>query len=221
MQTIVKYYREIIITILALFLAFNLCDITVLRKQKSALEDLNALQEQTFKVEKNKLQETLASQEVVITQNKEVVQSLIKDLDFAKHNVKKATIVIKEVTTTEIKDKFIYFTDTVRSPWDTSFVSVPKAFKDSTNFYVVSGVVKLKGIQLDKVSFPLTTTHVIYTKRKNIFQKTSVLVTNYSNPYVTINKKQSIILKKEPSLLTKILCNALVLGTGVYIGTKF
>lgn len=187
---------------------------TELNNKKTELNSLN----QEFSVFKNKSNETIAKQEILITSDKKLIKDLLKEVDFNKSfKPKNATQVIKEKIVTEYDTVFVALEDT--SSLDTNYVRVPNNFLYDTKFIYIKGKVLYNKILFEELRFPNTITTAIVKERYNLFYNRQVLYTHIDNPYSSIKEVKSVILKKEPNKFLKYSTKVLIFVGGVYLGS--
>lgn len=215
-----KYFPWIGMCIIFILFLLTLNTVDKQKKEQVTLKTELALKNQQYKVIKNELNESIVLQDVLVSNEERLVDSLIKEISWGKEKIKKKNIeiVIKEKLVTEIKDHYISIHDT--TSLDSNYIKVPNIFYDSTKFYVVSGTVLYKGIMFNKLSFNNEIIHIVEKERYNMFYTKNVLKIHSNNPYTTLSKVQSIELKKEPNKFFKNAIKILIFSSGIFIGSK-
>lgn len=212
-QFSIKYIIGIALVILILLMFRS---INELKSTNNRLQTEKSLALQSFKTERNKVGELITLQDVIVTTDERIIDSLVKEVAWNK-KIKKPTTIIKEVTKTEVVHVFVPFHDTLFSI--TNIVdSIP--FSDSTKFYTIIGNVKPKGIYFNKISFLNDNTYVLAQKRYNLFYNKTVLYVNHKNPYTSTTGLQSVVLKKEPKKFIKIATVVVAFVAGTYLGIQ-
>jgi len=93
-----------------------------------------------------------------------------------------------------------------------SFISVPKLFSLSDDWYSLSGVVKSKGVLMDSISFNTEVKITMGDKSVGLFKKPQpVILLEYDNPYVNTTGLQNIIIKDDLKFYDK---RGFLLGVG-------
>lgn len=219
MNVFTKYTKSVLVIaiLLALLVISGLFfrSITKLKKINDRLQTEKSLALQSFEAERNEKDELIVYQDVVETQNKHSLDSLTKQIDWMT-KIKRPKIYINEITNTKIDSLFVSFTDTLLI-----HDSVNIAFRDSTEFYAISGKLKKSGILFDKISFVNDDTYVLATKRHNLFFNKTVLYVHHKNPYTSTLKLNSITLQKQPKPYTRIMGVAAAFILGVFLENQF
>ena len=92
------------------------------------------------------------------------------------------------------------------------FISVPKLFSLSDDWYSLSGVVKSKGVLMDSISFNTEVKITMGDKSVGLFKKPQpVILLEYDNPYVNTTGLQNIIIKDDLKFYDK---RGFLLGVG-------
>lgn len=199
-------YGILIVIILLLFRS-----ITALRNKNVKLQTEKSLVLQNFASEHNAKNELITLQDIIVTSDKKIIDSLSEEAH--KYKIRKPSVFIRETSITQIDTLFVPFKDTIVSLVDANY-----SFKDSTKFYNISGKVLSKGIKFNTISFTNENTYIIGKKRYNLFYNKSVLYVNNKNPYTSIQKLNSVEFKKEPNRAAKILIFVATLSLGIYLG---
>jgi len=186
-----------------------------LRKQVDSLQTEKDLINQQFKSEKNKNGELITLQDIIVTNDKKIMDSLVQEINWGKQKIKNPKTIIKETLVTKIDSLYVPFTDTL-----ITIVGAKYEFKDSTPFYNLSGTVESKGIKFNTISFINENTYVINKKRYNVFYTKPVLYVNTKNPYTTVTGLKSITLEKQPNKLLKFLTVSASFALGAYVGIQ-
>lgn len=208
-----RYFIEILLIIIILLLFRS---VKISKNQNSQLQTEKDLALQKFKVERNKVGDLLILQDIIVSQNDKIIDSLVNERQLFKNKIRKPKILIQETSHTTIDSIFVPYHDTLFLPSETNLV-----FKDSTKFYYIAGEVKSKGVQLNKISFINKDTYVIASKRYNLFYNKQVLYINHQNPYTNVTGVQSIMLKqKTPKKFVRIARIVIPFITGMYLGYK-
>lgn len=178
-------------------------------------------------------------QEAIVTESKEAIVDLTDSIFKLKNKhdrqIKQVIAYYKGTTQTHLDSVFIPYTDTLlqRKFEDSirqkcqevlkyvsdSFILVPRKVKHETPYYHFTGTVKKEGLEINHLSFPDTLQLRFITKKGGFLKKPTYQVQFFhSNPHVTQTGSNSVIYKppRKPRLLEK----ALLIGAGLFIGTK-
>jgi hypothetical protein len=198
--------QNLVIVALILMIVLLVCGYCEKRGQLSYLEKQFSkfeLKKQEFKVILTKNKEKLIQQEQLILTMKQA-ESL--NLVNAK-NWKNIQSSIKVVTQTRLDTIFIAFNDTLRIT-DTIYrqgtITYPKHFNLTEKFFFIKGSVLENGIKIDSLILPNTSTIVIGEKKQGLFKKSlPVIEITNTNPYITTNALNNVVIKKEKKIYQK------------------
>jgi hypothetical protein len=186
----------------------------------------------------NKQGRVIYSQKVLEASSQESINALTKDIFSLKNKDKKNMKVIAyyqgrtvtgihdtlEVSWTDttamrefedsVKDKCSELIEYIKS----STVIVPATARGVTPYYDISLTATKGGIFVDRVVFP-DSLHVQFVEKGKFLQKKYTEVHFFhSNPYVKSTGSNSVIYK--PQKKKRIVEKALLIGTGIFLGSK-
>lgn len=211
-------YAIIVCLGISILLSIKTCE-----RNKNKIEDLQAL-DRYNKAEitqfKNKLDQVVTQDSVSFVNSDAIIKSLSDEVfDLKKRDEKRIVQVnalIRLAQKAGLKDTlFIPYTDTVLVHDSSlvrrdSVVIPPKDFRDSTKNYVVDGTVLLKGVRVNKITFPDTSSFRIAEQRpKGIFNRLTkpnitVVQSIHTNSLFETTGQQSIVVKHKQTFWQKI-----------------
>lgn len=207
--------------LLIILWGITIVNVDKLTRKNNALETELQSVNQAFTTSKNKYNEEIAKQDVLLTANRKYTNSLINEITWGSDNKiksKNVSVVIKEKIVTELDTQFIYLQDTTLK--DTNYIRVPNSFFTSNPHYTIKGKVLKDRINFEKISFSNTVTTVISKERYNLFYNKQVVHVHMSNPYSSIKELKSVVIKKEPNKLLKNGTRVVLFLGGFYLGTR-
>ena len=208
------------------------------------------LEKQTTDSIVNKYGQTILTQEAIVTNNEMAIKQLTDSIfNLTKAQDRKIKDVIAYYTSTSkiiVKDKLVPYIDAqARKQWEDSVnrvcrnvidyyeantIGVPRTATDSTTDYKATFTAKANGIYIDSLIIPDNQyiRFVIFkggvlkkdaSGKKHLFTKRSVQVqVLHTNKLLQVTGQNSAIYI--PTKKANILAKALLIGGGIFIGTK-
>jgi len=214
-----KYKKNGLIVLLLIVILLLVCGYF---NSRAELSDFKS-QISKFELSEQKYLETIdengkqiVEQEQIILSQKDAIANNLLEINKLKEV--KSKVVVNTIT--KIDSVFVpYIVDSVDTTLSTNFISVPKRFSLSNEYYSFDGKINLNGLLIDSLSFQNELSLTIGNKSQGIFKKPKpIVLVEYSNPYVRTAKMQNIIIKNDLKFYDKKgFWFGLGLGTGVFI----
>jgi hypothetical protein len=240
-----KRYKELIIIVLLLLLVFGGAMFKkTYNSQRSAIDSLS-LANQTSKSFINRQNQVITQQTILITES----QSSIKKYTDSIFNLnRREQRRVKEVIAFYSEKLKAALADTVDIPYtdngnsDTvnatgeyfeesdceeyirnaivGKISVPKSvLLDSVGVFKIDATILEKGLRINKLEIPDTLSLRVVENKTGLFKpRTLDVQAKHSNPMFTTVDQTSILYKPKPK--GKWVVRALILGLGIYLGSK-
>jgi hypothetical protein len=230
--------RVLLILLAICFLTVSTCQS---KRYKDIVSDLSKERLEKQKLEKivNEQGDTIYTQNVIITDNQKALRELTDSIfNLKKKHDKKVADVIayyKGVTETVIKEVAVPYVDTaVMKQWEDSVraecqevidfyehnsIPVPRLAYDSTEHYKILATVQLDSLVINSLVIPDTLQLRFVEKKNGFLKKKSIEVQFFhSNPLIKTTQSNSVIYT--PPKKKNVLGKALLIGVGIFIGTK-
>lgn len=224
--------RVIMVLIIIFLLSLNTCN------TKKYMDSI-FLKEQQIDSIKNKYGQTILTQEVIITSNKEDIAKLtdsIFDLK-RKHNRRISELIAfyENTTRVEVKNVNVPYLDKpgmkrfqdslervckdVIKYYRDSTLSVPARVKDSSTHFVFEGVVNLDSFNIKTIQFPDSQYVRIVAKKDGLFRSNKYEIQMFhTNPHVVNSGMKSYMYKPQKKNTTWMA--ALIFLGGTILGTQ-
>lgn len=231
----------VIVLILALFLALFSIDRAHTKRYDALMEQITTERLENQKLIKivNDRGDTINTQKVIITQSQEALKSLTDSIFSLtrrqEKEVKRIIAYFTERSTTRIDSVDVPYVDTIAMKrfsdsltkncqevityMRDSTITVPRTGKDSTSTYSISLTATKEKFKVNSLSIPDSSYYRIDEMKGGLFKRNSYQIKSFhTSPHVEVTGQNSVIFKPKPK--KNILLKSLLVGLGVFIGTK-
>lgn len=231
----------VVVLILALLLSLFIIDHGHNKRYDKLVEQITQQQLENQKLVKivNEKGDSINTQKVIITSSQEALRSLTDSIfSLTRRQEKQIRNIIAyytERTSTHIDSVDVPYVDTIAmrkfsdsvtkncqevlSYMKDSTITVPRTGRDSTSTYDISLTATKQNFKVNQISIPDSSFLRIDEMKGGLFKKRSYEIKSFhTSPHVDTKGQNSVIFKPKPK--RNLLLKSLLVGLGVFIGTK-
>ena len=230
--------RILVVLLVALLLILHTCNRKNLKEKDTQITALQ-LEKQTLDSMVNASGQTILQQQSIVTSSQTAIQELTDSIfDLKKSQDRKIREVIayyKGITVTKVDSVLVPYVDSgyIKKFGDSiakgcnevikylidSTIHVPQQFSSISPDLRISGTVNKQGVLIDSLQIPDTLQLRFIERKGGLFKRRSVEIQFFhSSPYIQTTSSNSVIY--QPPKKKRILEKALLIGLGVFLGTK-